>query len=451
MGGEGTRSTRRSQGSPVSEGALVSALRPELERARWYQGKGGRLASLGLVDTFDVPGVDGGLLAVVETEDTDGSTTEYAMASRVAPDGSVGEASPTDPLWAALARLAADGGTVEGEHGALEGEPGSLTAGVEWSRFRPLEADQSNTSVVVGDRVVLKLYRLLREGVHPEQELLAGLTRIGSARAPVLVGAIRYRRGATVSALASAYGYVAGTPVGWEPAIAELAAALDGPAAELDRLAGRAADLGRCVGDLHQDLLAAFGGELATRSAAAERERATRGLEEAIAVTRSLAPELAALAPAAHAALGPLAQLEGAPLQRIHGDLHVAQLVRTELGVVAIDFEGDPTLPTEARRRPASPLQDLASLLLSLDHVAAAAARRRGFGAATEEAFAWSAQARAAVLAGYETTAAAGMPHDPDLLRAFEVAKEWREALYAATVLPEWLYAPRLVLHRLLA
>ena len=125
--------------------------------------------------------------------------------------------------------------------------------------------------------------------------------------------------------------------------------------------------------------------------------------------------------------------------------------MRTETGVVAIDFEGDPTLPTEARRRPASPLQDLASLLLSLDHVAAAAARRRGFGAATEEAFAWSAQARAAVLAGYASTAPPGLPLDLDLLRAVEVAKEWREAVYAARVLPEWLYAPRLVLHRLLA
>jgi maltokinase len=125
--------------------------------------------------------------------------------------------------------------------------------------------------------------------------------------------------------------------------------------------------------------------------------------------------------------------------------------VHTDTGVVAIDFEGDPTLPTAARRRPASPLQDLASLLLSLDHVAAAAARRRGFGSATYEAFAWSAQARGAVLAGYANTAPPGPPPDPDLLRAVEVAREWREAVYAARVLPEWLYAPRLVLHRLLA
>ena len=256
---------------------------------------------------------------------------------------------------------------------------------------------------------MLKLYRLLRGASIPEQELLAALTRVGSKQAPALAGAIRYRRGDAVSALATAYQYVDGAPVGWEPAIAELAAALGGPAEELDRLAGRAADLGRCVGELHGDLLAAFGSERATRSAAAkERERATGRIGRGgrrDAVSRA---ELADLVPAARTALEGIAQLEGTPLQRIHGDLHVAQLVRTETGVVAIDFEGDPTLPTEARRRPASPLQDLASLLLSLDHVAAAAARRRGFGSATDEAFAWSAQARAAVLAGYANTAPPG-------------------------------------------
>src|SRR3954470_2120982 len=87
VGGEATRSTRRSQGTPASEEALVSALRPELERARWYQGKSGRLASLRLVDRFDVPGAGGALLAIVKTEDVGGSTAEYAMAARLAPDG----------------------------------------------------------------------------------------------------------------------------------------------------------------------------------------------------------------------------------------------------------------------------------------------------------------------------------------------------------------------------
>ena len=76
---------------------------------------------------------------------------------------------------------------------------------------------------------------------------------------------------------------------------------------------------------------------------------------------------------------------------------------------------------------------------------------RRGFGAATAEAFAWSGRVRDLVIAGYEGAAVPGATGDPTLLRALEVAKEWREAVYAARVLPEWLYAPRLVLEKLLA
>jgi maltokinase len=431
----------------------VSALRPGLENARWYHGKGHELVSLRLVDRLDVPDVDGGLLAILATEYADGSTAEYAIPARVLPAGAVEAAQSTDPVWTALARLAGNGGSAEGEHGVVVGVPASPPEGdVPWRDCRPLEADQSNTSVVIDDLVVLKLYRRLRQGNHPEQELLAGLTRVHSQRAPTLVGSIEYRRDGPVTILATAYAHVEGSPVGWEPAIATLTAALGGSVAELDRLAAETGKMGRCAGELHRDLLAAFGGRLATRSAAtAECERATAGLAEAIQATRPLAPELEALGAAARVELGSLDRLEGTQLQRIHGDLHVGQLLRTPTGIVAIDFEGDPTLPTEARRGLASPLRDVASLLLSLDHVAVAAARRRGFGAATAEAFAWSARARDAVVAGYAASLTPGTTSDPSLLRAFEVAKEWREAVYAARVLPEWLYAPRLVLEKLLA
>jgi maltokinase len=430
----------------------VSGLRPELEHARWYHGKGRELASLRLVDRIDVPGSVGGLLAILGAEYAD-DRAEYALPARVGSDGTVGVAQPTDPVWTALARLAVNGGSAEGKQGTVVGTPsGQAEPDLPWRACHPLEADQSNTSVVVDGHVVLKLYRRLRSGPHPEQELLAGLTRVHSTRAPRLLGSIGYRRDGAVTTVATAYAHVEGSPVGWEPAIAALAAALGRSAAELDRLAAETAELGRCAGELHRDLLTAFGGGLATRAAAgAEHARAVAGLAEAIEGTRPLAPELGALEAPTRVQLEALEQLAGTRLQRIHGDLHVGQLLRTRAGIVAIDFEGDPTLTIEERRSLASPLQDLASLLLSLDHVAAAAARRCGFGAATTEAFAWSAQVRDLVIAGYEDAGAAGVTRDPGLLQALEVAKEWREAVYAARVLPEWLYAPRLVLEKLLA
>lgn len=456
MGGEATRFNRRSQAASVSaaalEAALASSLRAELESSRWYQGKGRAITSLRLVDRIVIPAPAGGMLAIVGAGYANGVTDEYAMAVRADATGIVRGVGADDPLWPALARLAAAGGTIDGDHGTVEGAPGSpLERPLEGRTCRPLEADQSNTSLVLDGRVVLKCYRRLRQGTHPEQELLQGLTRVGSTRAPALVGALGYRRDGLTTAVATAYAYVEGEAVGWEPAIVGLVAALDGPATELERLVGETAELGRCAGELHRDLLTAFGGRQATQAdARALWERATAGLAEAITTVMPAAPELGALEPAARRDLGGLDRLEGTPLQRIHGDLHVGQLLRGPTGIVAVDFEGDPTLPTDARRRSASPLQDMASLLLSLDHVAVAAARRRGFGAVRARALEWSAAARTAALEAYVAAAPPGHGTDPALLHALEVEKEWREAVYAARVLPEWLYAPRHVLPELL-
>lgn len=456
MGGDGTRFTRRSQGAAVStsalEAGLSSNLRAELEQARWYQGKGRELARLELVDRIEVPASAGGMLAIVCAGYADGTAAAYAMPGRVDTDGGVKSVGAGDPLWQALTRLATSETSIDAEQGRLTSMPGpAVLPGHAGSTSRLLEADQSNTSIVLDGQVVLKCYRRLHEGTHPEQELLRGLTRLGSTRAPALLGTLEYHGQNGRAAVATAYAFVAGEPVGWERAIAELSTALGSGARAVNRLADDAGELGRCAGELHRDLLAAFGGSVATGDdARAARDRATAGLAEALEVAVPAAPELGELEGAARAALDALALLEGTALQRVHGDLHVGQLVRAPPGVVALDFEGNPTLSTEARRSAASPLQDVASLVLSLDHVAAAATRRLGDATVADRARAWSAAARAALLSAYD----AASPHGPvsrELLRALEVEQEWREAVYAMRVLPEWLYAPRLVLPGLLA
>jgi maltokinase len=130
-------------------------------------------------------------------------------------------------------------------------------------------------------------------------------------------------------------------------------------------------------------------------------------------------------------------------LARVHGDLHVAQILRTPDALRVIDFEGDPTLPLPARRRRDTPLRDLACLLRSVDHVGQAAARRApGSDAAAKER--WIRAASTGVLEGW------GEPVDAVLLHALEVAKACQELVYASRVLPEWAYAPRAGLRRLL-
>ncbi len=458
MDGEATRLARRSQPGltdAVIEAALASTLGVEVEGARWYQGKGRELLGLGLVDRFDVPGSEGAVLAIVTAEYADARQEEYALVLRADPGGRVRGAEADDLAWPALARLSVEGGSIEGREGSVDGEPAKQgSESVPRARgCRALGADQSNTSLVLDETIVLKCYRRLRSGAHPEQELLRGLTRVGSTRAPSLLGALAYANGTTRTALATTYEFVAGDPIGWEPTIGALAAALGGPAAVIEQLAAGMAEVGRCAADLHRDLFAAFGGGAASRhDASAAHARAVAGLSEAIAVVARSAPELAALGPAAERALAGLSDLEGARLQRIHGDLHLGQLLRGPAGVVAIDFEGDPTLAPTDRRRPASALQDIASLLLSLDHVAAAAARRRTDLRTSEtEAFAWGASARETLTDAYDAVLRTAEGSRSGLLRALEVEKEWRELVYAARVVPEWLYAPRLVLQRLLA
>ncbi len=133
---------------------------------------------------------------------------------------------------------------------------------------------------------------------------------------------------------------------------------------------------------------------------------------------------------------------------RIHGDLHLGQLLRLPDGYQIIDFEGDPLLPLEQRRALASPLRDVATMIRSLDHVASSARRRATLRAGGPlghvglDLDAWFDRARARFLAAYRRgLRSVGSPIDVDeaLLHAFELDKECLETTYAATFLPSWL------------
>ncbi|MET0939696.1 MAG: hypothetical protein ABWY51_10805 [Gaiellaceae bacterium] len=368
--------------------------------ARWFAGKGRAGSGLEVVGGFAPDGAGGASVAFVGVEYESGERERYALALR---EGR--ECAGDDSLWAALARAA-----------GADVAPGK-------SRF--LAEDLSNTVVSLDDRLVLKLFRRPERGPHPEAELLAALD--GFAHVPALAGVVE-RDGMTVALVEE---FVEGTPVGWEDLIGRLAA---GEAA-----LGDAAELGWVAAVLHRRLATALGArpgdaaDVAAERAGGVRPDGADPLEMAGAE----------LLPAIDAHLVKLDRLLDARLQRVHGDLHVGQVLRTARELVVIDFEGDPSLPLRERSRERSPLVDLASLLLSLDHAGCAAARR-------EPSFdwrAWSHEAREECLAGYEDEIG---EVDRELLRALEVAKELRELVYAERWLPEWLYAPRAVLPRLL-
>lgn len=361
--------------------------------ARWFAGKGRAVAGIEQVGEVALEGARGASIALIDVMYGDGEGERYALALR---DGR--ECSGDDPVWAALAGCA-----------GVEATPG---------RSRFLAEDLSNTVVSLDDRLVLKLFRRLERGPHPEAELLGALA--GYPHAPGLVGVVEHDD-MTVALVEE---YVAGAPVGWEGLIGRLAVGDDALA--------DAGELGSLTAALHEQLAASLGTRVGD-GADVDAERAA-----AAAAAADVEPS-----PAIDARLAKLDLLVGAPVQRVHGDLHVGQVLRTSRGLVAIDFEGDPSLPLAQRSRERSALVDLASLLLSLDHAGCAAARRApSFGWR-----AWSRRARTACVAAYEQEAGSV---DPELLRALEVAKELRELDYATRWLPEWLYAPKAVLPTLL-
>jgi predicted trehalose synthase len=184
------------------------------------------------------------------------------------------------------------------------------------------------------------------------------------------------------------------------------------------------------------------------RGRAADLARWRADAEAALAEAARRDPELAAAAPDVRRRLAEFGAVRPPALTRIHGDYHVGQLLRSGGGGAAeplvIDFEGDTTRPLAERLRPDTPLRDLAGLLRCIDHVGSAGSRRAG----DADPAAWIAAASSAAHAAY--AAAAPIRVDRALLAALELAKECSEYVYAQRVAPEWAYAPRLGMRRLL-
>ncbi len=380
---------------------LVASLDPRLLAGeRWFAGKERPVESLSLVDAVEA---GEGVLALADVRFAAGPPERYAL-----PEGS--------PLWGPL--LAALAG---GERGRFRfvprAEPAAVPAGAE----RPLGRDQSNTSVVLGERLVIKCYRLLWPGPHPEVEVACYLTRAGFRPVPPVAGSVEWRGEDGPWTVALVQEHVAEAEDGWAWAQAELAAWRQGR-----HDVGWAAGLGELTAAMHAALAGAVDEALRPRLAGAADlagwvERAERGLADAgLGGDAAVRERLSALA---HPAGRPL-------LTRIHGDYHVGQILRSPAGCHLADFEGEPTRPAAERRALDTPLRDVASMLRSFDNAARFAL---GAGGSDEG---WVAAARRAFLEAYG-------PVDEPLLGALELEKAVYELVYAVRFLPGWMPVAR--------
>jgi maltokinase len=311
----------------------------------------------------------------------------------------------------------------------------AFVAGVPAASERPIEADQTNASVVVGERVVVKWFRRVGPGSSRAARLLAHLDAVGFRGIPQPLGTVAWRRAdGTELALAQGDAWVPGARDGWEWAVDRLERGEPSPAAT-----GRA--LGALVGDLHHALAtpsSTIADPVATAGPTERNEwhaAAAGTLDDAVGLTGAADDGLLhRIEPAIRSALDAILGDAPVRLQPVHGDLHVGQVLEWPGGLALIDFDGNPALGDGGNPVRGPIERDVAQMLMSLDHAGRIIEHRRG-NVPDAEVARWIHVARDAFLAAYG-------PVDPALLDAFEAEGELRELVYAARFLPRWRYAP---------
>ncbi len=320
---------------------------------------------------------------------------------------------------------------------------------------RVLGAEQSNTSVVLGEELLLKVFRQVAPGVNPDLELHRALRDAGAVSIAPVRAWLDGELDGEPTTLAMAQDFAANSADGWRMALSsvrDLLSEADLHAEEVGTdFAGEAERLGRSVAEVHAALAQALGSGPRSEGAGPVPAMLER-LDEAVRVV----PALAEVQDAARALLEAAAGLTAAaPVQRVHGDLHLGQVLRTPQGWLLIDFEGEPAKTLAQRREPDSVLRDVAGMLRSFDYAAhaqlhegsvepEATHRQREFRARE-----WGARNAGAFCDGYATTAG----HDPReqraLLAAYELDKALYEAVYEARNRPGWLDIPLAAVRRL--
>ena len=333
---------------------------------------------------------------------------------------------------------------------------------VATSAERALGLDQSNTSVVLGERLLLKAYRRLEDGLNPDLELTAYLgEEVGFGAVPALAGYVEVVTAAGAATVAMVQEFVVDAAEAYEATAERLTAWILVPGeVTVEFATEEAADLGLLTAELHAALasgsgIPGFEAREATRDELRSWRRAAhRQLQRAIdALPGPDGEALRAMAPVIAEQLTVIEALSTVPIvTRIHGDLHLGQVIVAPDGYRIIDFEGEPLRSIDERREHRSPLRDVASMLRSLDHVGRSARRRaeaRNGGPVASPGLdieGWLRRSRERFLEAYRgrlRLLGAPIDVDEDLLRAFEFEKETYEFLYAATYLPDWLWAPR--------
>ncbi|AXA24434.1 maltose alpha-D-glucosyltransferase [Pseudomonas putida] len=412
--------------APSADTLQASILPQYLPKRRWFAGKEGPIDAVRIRYgvRFGTPSTPV-LLSELEVL-SDGVTSHYQLPFGLLPEEQIHSALPQqlalsrvrrgrqvglitdafvqESFVRAVLRACQDDTRLPSSAGELRFECTEQLAGLalgEDSEVRYLSAEQSNSSVVIGERVVLKLIRRVNPGIHPELEMSAYLTAAGFANiSPLLAWVSRVDEQAQSHLLMIAQGYLSNQGDAWswtqntlERAIRDEMEPTQGSAEAhtdaLSELSGFATLLGQRLGEMHLLLAAptadqAFAprpsdtqdSERWGRQINAELSRALELLaqhrEQLDSESQALVDDLQQQREGLAQHIEMLArQAQGGLLMRVHGDLHLGQVLVVQGDAYVIDFEGEPARPLDERRAKHSPYKDVSGVLRSFDYAAA--------------------------------------------------------------------------------
>jgi maltokinase len=318
-----------------------------------------------------------------------------------------------------------------------------------------LSTEQSNTSLVYGSEAIFKLFRRLEPGLNPDVEIHDALRRADNPHIAPLLGHVEIDdpdAGVEPATVAMLQTFVPNASDGWRLATASVRDLYAEGDLHADEVGGDfAADserLGAATASVHKDMAAVL------PTAPAEPEwyaTVARQMNERLDAAIEIVPQLAEHADGLRQVYAAVAgSSEAAVRQRVHGDLHLGQVLRTVTGWIVLDFEGEPARPLASRRELDSPLRDVAGMLRSFDYAARhMLVEQPDDSQRAYRANEWAERNRAAYCAGYSEASGIDPCGGSPLLRAFEADKAVYECVYEARNRPHWLMIPLDSLSRL--
>ena len=486
---------------------LVAFLAPR----RWFGAKAGTPTAARIREVIPLPW-EGGQFAITRLEVTtaNGQTSLYQLPLCVRDNEEIGDSQPKsivarvvaeDGTEGTLFDAVEDGAFVRGlvdafahggefrDHTRWVIEPLSAASFVvpQGAMIRVGSAEQSNTSIIIGEQAILKLFRKLEQGEHPDVELTRFLTIDAKfAHTPALLGVMRFEDGGRGTIAGMLTEYLPKSVDAWSYALERARPYFNAPRERESPNAflHDAERLGVVTRAMHEALARGTGQDLAPGPAGADMidewaSRAKQSVRDSLsllerqlrALPKERAPEGEALVRRSERYLGVVDEIvsmlrgDAGLATRIHGDYHLGQVLHTARDdFMIIDFEGEPLRSLAERRSKASPLRDVAGMLRSFAYAAATLGMEaKALDQSTREVRIgrWERDSRDAFLGGYlqsdgeprETQRI--LPKDAEhvraLLRLFELEKAFYELSYELNNRPAWAWIPMRGIAKLLA